>query len=129
VTGCVFDIFYYAPLVRPSLHEEEACPATGTPSASSSPPAVSSGSNPAAPWCRYPSQGVPAETFEAASDVEEVDASLCPECGPLCSSAEAAHGWLDTHPGSRILPISQVWDLRFLREWRDRMSALLNLGN
>lgn len=30
VTGCAGDIFFYAPLVRPSIQVEETCPATGT---------------------------------------------------------------------------------------------------
>lgn len=30
VTGCAGDIFYYTPLVRPSLQVEETCPVTGT---------------------------------------------------------------------------------------------------
>ena len=69
-------------------------------------------------------QGAPAETFaqtfEAASDVEGVDANLCVQCGPLYSSAEAAHVWLDAHPGSRVLPIKQAWDLSILRDWRHK---------
>ncbi len=132
VTGCAFDIFYYAPLVRPSLHVEEACRATGTPIHLVVTPSGVERADPAGavvpvpPWQGVPAQTF-AQTFEAASDVEEVDANLCPECGPLYSSAEAAHGWLDTHPGSRIRPISQVWDLSAYRHYRDRMSALLDL--
>jgi hypothetical protein len=29
--GCAYDVFLYAPLVRPSLQVQETCPATGTP--------------------------------------------------------------------------------------------------
>lgn len=65
---------------------------------------------------------------ETASDVEDVDTDLCVQ-GPLFSSAEAAQGWLADHPGGRVFSITQAWDLRFLRDWRDRMSALLNLGS
>jgi len=31
VTGCAGDIFFYAPLVRPSMQLEETCPTTGVP--------------------------------------------------------------------------------------------------
>jgi hypothetical protein len=66
---------------------------------------------------------------EAASNGKEIDAdatdaSLCSQA-PLFSSAEAAQGWLDTHPGGRIFPIREAWDLSPYRHYRDRMSALL----
>jgi alkylmercury lyase len=130
VTGCAFDIFYYAPLVRPSLQVEETCPATGTPIRIVLTPSGVESVHPAGAVVPIPpSQGVPAQTFEAASDIEDVDANLCVQCGALYSSAQAAHGWLAAHRGSRALPISQVWDLSIVRDWRDRMSALLNLDN
>jgi len=134
VTGCAFDIFYSAPLVRPSLEVEETCPATGTPIRLVFTPSGVESVDPASAVLPIPrSQGLPAQTFvqtfEAASDVEEVDANLCVQCGPLYSSAEAAHGWVDAHPGSRVLAIKQVWDLSILRDWRDKMSALLDLKN
>ena len=65
---------------------------------------------------------------ETAGDVEEVDASVCVQM-PLFASAEAEKGWLGTHPGSRVLPVRDVWDESGLRELRDRMSALLDLTN
>ena len=134
VTGCAFDIFYYAPLVRPSLQVEETCPVAGTPIRLVFTPSRVERVDPAGAVVPIPPlQGAAAQTFaqtsEAASDVEEVDASLCVQCGPLYSSAEAAHGWLDAHPGSRVLPIKQAWDLSILRDWRDKMSALLDLKN
>jgi hypothetical protein len=58
----------------------------------------------------------------------EVDATMCAQC-PFYSSAEAAQGWLATHPGGRVFPVREAWDLSFHRVWRDRMSALLNRGN
>ncbi len=70
---------------------------------------------------------------EAASNGEEADAdacdaSLCSQA-PFFSAAEAAQGWLDTHPGGRVFPIRQAWDLSAYRDYRDRMSALLGLDN
>ena len=64
----------------------------------------------------------------AGMTVEDIDASMCAQC-PFYSSAEAAQGWLDAHPGGRVFPVRQAWELSFHRAWRDRMSALLNLGN
>jgi hypothetical protein len=46
---------------------------------------------------------------------------------PLYASVEAAQGWLADHLGGRVLPIRKAWELSFVREWRDRMSALLHL--
>ena len=54
------------------------------------------------------------------------DATLCDEC-PFYSSAEAAQGWLAAHPGGHVFPVREAWDLSVHREWRDRMSALLNV--
>jgi alkylmercury lyase len=126
VTGCACDIFYYAPLVRPSLHLEETCPATGTPIRIVFTPGRVERVDPAgAVVPASPAVCAPAET---AGDVEEVDANLCVQM-PLFASAEAAQGWLDAHPGSQVLPIKQMWDLSILRDWRDKMSALLDLDN
>jgi hypothetical protein len=126
VSGCACDIFYYAPLVRPSLHLEETCPATGTPIRLVFTPSRVERVDPAgAVVPMSPAVCAPAET---AGDVEEVDANLCVQM-PLFASAEAAQGWLDAHPGSQVLPIRQMWDLSILRDWRDKMSALLNLKN
>ncbi len=126
VSGCAPDIFYYAPLVRPSLHVEETCPATGTLIRLVFTPSRVERVDPAgAVVPMSPAVCAPAET---AGDVEEVDANLCVQM-PLFASAEAAQGWLDAHPGSQVLPIRQMWDLSILRDWRDKMSALLDLKN
>ncbi|MGH3302392.1 MAG: organomercurial lyase [Streptosporangiaceae bacterium] len=134
VTGCAFDILYYAPLVHPTLQVEETCPATGPPIRLVFTPSRVERADPSGAVFPVPYPlGVQAQTFaqtfEAAKDVEEVDANLCPQCGPLFASAEAAQGWMDAHPGGRALPISQVWDLSIIRDWRDRMSAPQNHGN
>ena len=127
VTGCGCDIFYYAPLVHPFLQVEETCPVTGTPIRLVFTPSrvESVGPSSAVVALAPPQECAPAET---ASDVEEVDANLCVQW-PLFSSAEAAQSWLDAHPGGRVVPVREVWDLSVFRDWRDKMSALLNLGN
>ena len=139
VTGCAPDIFLYAPLVRPWLQLEETCTVTGTPIRITFTPGGVERVDPggavvAMPHPRILDQ-VPApcgHLDEAAGDageiVEDVDASICAQW-PLFSSAEAAQGWLAAHPGGRVFPVRQAWDLSFHREWRDRMSALLNLDN
>ena len=47
----------------------------------------------------------------------------------MYASVEAARGWLADHPGGRVFPIREAWDLSLFRDWRDRMSAVLNLDN
>jgi alkylmercury lyase len=127
VTGCAPDVFYYAPLVRPSLHLEETCPVTGTPIRIVFTPDRVESVDPGGTVLPMPQvqQLAPAG---AAGDIEEVDANVCAQ-GPFFSSAEAAQGWLAGHPGGRVFPIREAWDLSFFGEWRDRMSALLGLGN
>lgn len=129
VTGCAPDIFTYAPLVRPSLQVEETCPATGTPIWIVFTPGRVEYVEPAGAVMAM--MGLPECTtaLEAAgdADIDEIDANVCVQ-SPLFASAEAAQGWLAAHPGGRVFPVPEAWDLSFLRDWRDRMSALLDLG-
>lgn len=131
VTGCAPDIFLYAPLVRPSLQVEETYPVTGNPIRVVFTPRDVEHVEPAGAVVAMPD---PQELDQPESgfDVEEcktdLDGGLCSQC-PFYSSAEAAQGWLAAHPGGRVFPVRQAWDLSFLRDWRDRMPALLNLDN
>lgn len=126
MTGCAPDVFLYAPLVRPSLPVEESCPATGTPIRLVFTPGRVESVEPAGVVPILPPQEF--DRVEEVDRIEEVDANFRAQC-PFLSSAEAAHGWLATHPGGRVFPVREAWDLSFHRVWRDRMSALLNLDN
>jgi hypothetical protein len=131
VTGCGCDIFFYAPLVRPSLHLEETCPVTGTPIQLVFTPSRVEHVKPAGAVMAMmgPQECTSAvETAAGDGDIEDIDADMCAQM-PLFASAEAAQGWLGAHPGGRVFPVRQAWDLRFLHDWRDRMSALLNLDH
>ena len=138
VTGCGSDIFLYAPLVRPWLQLEETCTVTGTPIRITFTPGGVERVDPggavvAMPHPRILDQ-VPApcgHLDEAVGDageiIEDVDASICAQW-PLFSSAEAAQELMAHHPDGRVFLIREAWDLSFLRKWRDKMSALLDLG-
>ena len=124
--GCAYDVFLYAPLVRPSLQVQETCPATGTPIRIVFTPSGVETARPAGAVVPIP----PPQEFDRLERIPptEVDATMCAQC-PFYSSAEAAQGWLAAHPGGCVFPVREAWDLSFHRVWRDRMSALLNLGN
>jgi alkylmercury lyase len=127
MTGCAPDIFLYAPLVRPSLQVEETCPATGTPIRLVFTPRGVDSADPAGVVVPI----LPPQEFDRLKGIrslKDIDASFCAQC-PFYSSAQAAQGWLAAHPGGRVFPVRQAWDLSFHRVWRDRMSALLNLGS
>lgn len=126
VTGCAPDVFLFAPLVRPSLQVEEICPATGTAiRIAFTPSGVESVEPDGAVVPVPPAQEV--DCVEGMCTLEcNADATLCAEC-PFYSSAEAARGWLTAHPGGWVFPVREAWDLSVHREWRERMSALLNL--
>ena len=126
VTGCAPDVFLYAPLIRPSLQVEETCPATGKRiRLVFTPGGVVSIDPPGTVVPVPPSQEV--DRVEGMGTPEcNADATLCAEC-PFYSSAEAAQRWLAAHPGGRVFSVREAWDLSVHREWRDRMSALLNL--
>ena len=128
VTGCAPDVFLYAPLVRPSLQVEEICPATETLIRLVFTPNSVKSVDPVGAVVPVPApQEV--DLVEGMGTVNcQADATLCAEC-PFYSSAEAAQGWLAAHPGGRVFPVREAWDLSVHREWRDRMSALLNLDN
>jgi alkylmercury lyase len=134
VSGCAPDIFLYAPLLRPSVQVEETCPVTGTLIRIVFTPSRVEHVEPAGAVLPLPGPQSPLYSCaEAASTGEEVDAdacdaSLCSQA-PLFSSAEAAQGWLDAHPGGQVFPIREAWDLSAYRHYRDRMSALLGLGS
>jgi len=130
VTGCGPDIFLYAPLVRPSLALEETCTTTGTPIRIVFTPSRVERVDPssAVVAMSHPRELDKAEAAGDAGDVEDVDANVCVQW-PLYSSAEAARGWLADHPGGRVFPIREAWDLRPFQAWRDKMSALLKLDN
>jgi hypothetical protein len=139
VTGCGPDIFLYAPLVRPSLQLEETCTVTGTPIRIVFTPAGVQSVDPggavvAMPHPRIldhvptPCGHIDHAAGDAGEIIEDVDASICAQW-PLFSSAEAAQGLMAHHPGSRVFPIREAWDLSFLRSWRDKMSAVLDLRN
>jgi hypothetical protein len=121
----------YAPLVRPSLRLEETCTVTGTPLRLVFTPSQVEHVEPAGAVMAM--MGPPectnaVETAAGDGDIEDVDAGVCAQ-SPLFASAEAAQGWLTARPGGRVFPARQAWDLRFLRDWRDRMPALLGLGH
>jgi alkylmercury lyase len=127
MTGCAPDVFLYAPLVRPSLQVEETCPATGTPIRLVFTPSGVDNVDPAGVVVPI----LPPQEFgrlKGFRSLRDIDASFCAQC-PFYSSAQAAQGWLAAHPGGRVFPVRQAWDLSFHRAWRDRMSALLNLGS
>jgi alkylmercury lyase len=127
MTGCAPDVFLYAPLLRPSLQVQETCPATGTPIRIVFTPSGVDSVEPAGAVVPI----LPPQEFDRVaemSSLKDIDASFCAQC-PFYSSAEAAQRWLAAHPGGRVFPVREAWDLSFHRVWRDRMSALLNLDH
>ena len=126
--GCAPDVFLYAPLLRPSVQVEESCPVTGTPMRLVFTPSGVESADPAGVVVPIP----PPKEFDLIGlermTPDEADASCCAQ-SPFYSSAKAAQGWLAAHPGGRVFPVREAWDLSFHRVWRDRMSALLNLGD
>ena len=124
VTGCAGDVFLYTPLVRPSLRLEETCTTTGTPIRIVFTPSRVEHVEPAGAVVAMP----PVQVLDRADEmtVWEVDANICARC-PFYSAAEAAQGWLANFPGGRVFPVREAWDLSVIRQWRGRMSALLNL--
>lgn len=130
VTGCAPDVLLYAPLV-PSLQLEETCTVTGTPIRILFTPDGIASVEPAGTVVAMPHPqelNQPESGFDLADCKTDLDGNLCSQC-PFYSSAEAAHAWLGAHPGGHVFPIREAWDLSFLRDWREKMSALLSPDN
>lgn len=125
VSGCACDILWAAPLVDPSLQLEETCPVSGTPIRVVITPSGVEHVEPESAVSVMLAQQECGDGLDAACDIDDVDANLCVQT-PLFASAEAAQGWLVAHPGGRVLPVREMWDLSPLRDLRDRMSALLS---
>ncbi|MGH7500686.1 MAG: hypothetical protein ACREL7_02910 [Longimicrobiales bacterium] len=55
---------------------------------------------------------------------EQINTKLCVQ-QPVLSSAEAARGWLDDHPGGRVFPVEELplhaWVAHMRDEWRPRI--------
>lgn len=128
VTGCAPDVFLYAPLVRPSLQVEEVCSATGTLIRILFTPDGVESVDPAGTVVPVPAPHEVDMVEGMGTASCQADATLCAEC-PFYSSAEAAQGWLSAHPDGRVFPVREAWDLSVHREWRARMSVLLDLDN
>ena len=131
MTGCAPDVFLYAPLVRPSLQLEEICTVTRTPIRIVFTPNGVESVDPSGAVVAMPHPqelDQPESGFDLEECSTDLDGNLCSQC-PFFSSAEAAKGWLAAHPGGRAFTVQEAWDLRFLRDWRAKMSALLDLKN
>ncbi len=127
VTGCAPDVFLYAPLVRPSLVLGETCPVTGTPIRVVFTPSGVESVDPSGAVLPVPDPQALDRAKEMGLDCDSNEpGGLCSQT-PLYSSAEAAQAWLTDHPGGRLFPVGEAWNLSFYQDWRDRMSALLNL--
>jgi alkylmercury lyase len=127
VSGCAPDVFLYAPLVRPSLQLEETCPVTRMPIRVVFTPSGVESVDPEGAVLPVPHPQVIDRIVEMGADCNTNEpGGLCSQC-PFYASAEAARGWLADHPGGRVFPVREAWNLSFYRDWRDRMSAILNL--
>jgi alkylmercury lyase len=126
MVGCAPDVFLYAPLVRPSLQLVEPCTVTGTPIRLVFTPSRVESVDPLGAVVPI----LPPQEFDRLEGMldRDPDVDMCAE-SPFYSSAEAAQGWLAAHPGGRVFPIQEAWDLSFHRVWRGRMSALLKLDD
>lgn len=126
VSGCAPDVLLFAPLVRPTLHLEDTCPTIGTPIRLEFTPHGVERVDPGGTVLAMVNPQVLAE-FEGER-IGDYDAHICVQM-PFFSSAEAAQGWRADHPGGHVFPVREAWDLSLYRNWRNEMSALLNLHN
>jgi hypothetical protein len=59
-------------------------------------------------------------------EIEQINTDLCVQ-QPFFSSADAARGWLDNHPGGRIFPVAEMVQRPFITHirdaWRPRILA------
>jgi alkylmercury lyase len=116
VGGCGPDIFEVAQALEEPMRVETSCPVTGA--------AISVELTPDGVQAVYPSDTVVAvldlgTVAEAAklADAARVDAEVCTQ-QTFFANPDAAQGWLDQHPGGRVVPVAA-----FDQWWRNLRSS------
>jgi alkylmercury lyase len=119
--GCGPDIFEVAHALEQPMRVETSCPVTGT--------SISVQFNPDGVQAVDPPDAVVAvvdlrTVAEAAllTDAARVDAEVCTQ-QTFFASAAAARGWLDRHPGGRVIPVAA-----FDRWWRQLRSRTADVA-
>jgi alkylmercury lyase len=126
VSGCAPDLFGVAAVVDVPFRVEDVCSVTGVPiriefangrTERVDPPETVAVMLP------------PREANQIDDmDIEQVNADLC-VLQPFFSSAQAAQGWLDAHPGGRAFSVEEMANrpfVAYMREnWRPRILANL----
>jgi len=64
--------------------------------------------------------------FQEDRGIDRIDADFCVQ-QPFFASYDAAQGWLADHPGGRVFPVREAWDLSFFNERRDALRSLLSI--
>jgi alkylmercury lyase len=116
VGGCGPDIFEVAQALEGPMRVETSCPVTGT--------SISIELTPDGVQAVHPSDAVVAvidlrTVAEAAqlTDAARVDAEVCTQ-QTFFAHPDAAKGWLDQHPGGRVIPVAA-----FDQWWRHLRSS------
>lgn len=118
VSGCAPDLFQAAVVLDVPFRVEDTCSITNTPIGIEFTPAGVERVDPPEAVVAMVSPEVASEYGDV--EIEQVNQNLCSQ-SPFFSSAQAARGWLDDHPGGRVFRVEEMLDRPFFTYLRDTL--------
>jgi len=126
-SGCAPDLLIYAAVLGPSLQVDDTCPATGKAiHVDFTPRGVERVDPVETVVALLNPQWLDLSVFQEDRGIDKIDADFCVQ-QPFFASYDAARGWLADHPGGRVFPVREAWDLSFFNERRDALRSLLSI--
>ncbi len=122
-SGCAPDLFGIAAVLDVPFRVEDTCAATGAPiRVDFVPDGFERVDPPEAVTVLLPI----GELWASISGTfEEINANVC-TYQPFFASAEAARGWLASHPGGRAFTVEEMFERPWLSYYRDRLRPLIH---
>lgn len=119
---CAPALFVYAVLLDVPFHVEETCPATGAPIRIDF---VPGGYERVDPPQRVTAMMSPDDMCAMDSMTFDQADEICLHA-PLFASAEAAGGWLASHPGGRMFTVTEMFQRPIVAHYRDNLRPLIH---
>jgi len=122
-SGCAPDLFGIAAVLDVPFWVEDTCAATGAPiRVDFVPDGFERVDPPEAVTVLLPIGELQASI---SGTFEQINANVC-TYQPFFASAEAARGWLASHPGGRVFTVGEMFERPWLSYYRDRLRPLIH---
>jgi len=122
-SGCAPDLFGIAAVLDVPFRVEDTCAATGAPiRVDFVPDGFELVDPPEAVTVLLPIGELQASIL---GTFEQINANVC-TYQPFFGSAEAARGWLASHPGGRVFTVGEMFERPWVSYYRDRLRPLIH---